>query len=570
MKRESFNRMSPTPGLRVPAAGAAAVLLAALIVALGTAYWLDTLSFRRLAAACVVGGGAVFALAACLLMVRKRKHAALTALFVAVIRIAGVTAVTDSHTSSGGKAVNPILALCTIALLGFVCFLGVLSSLYNVGARSWLSAAVDKATVVIGLNELQDFKSDFSISTSRYEFGAIAKWPGAGEWQITTTDSKDVLAIERHTGLLVLFSPNHDSYTETVLSESVFPENTTLGYPGNVAPLAMDLHFGLGRLLYSLVVETNSCQTLILFEVNLSNSLEEVGSPIERFRTPCVIDSSPGMWAGRITSNSSEIFMSVGEQRYTRSGYPKIKIFSKDDLALDKTVFGKILSFNASDYDYTIYSSGHRNAQGLFWDAERNQLLSAEHGPDGGDEVNLIIEGYGYGWPAATFGKPYATRYPSGDAEVNDGKNPGDGVDLLPERESLRSGTHRDFAGPLMSWIPGVGIGNLVRVANDSSLRDWRGDILAATMGEQKLHRLKMTGGAVVLDESINIGRRIRDLLVLENGDIALSLDGTLCPSTTTGALAYSPSPCRVRERNGEVLIMAIGGTVKLRLLVAE
>ena len=85
MKRESFNRMSPTPGLRVPAAGAAAVLLAALIVALGTAYWLDTLSFRRLAAACVVGGGAVFALAACLLMVRKRKHAALTALIPAQI-----------------------------------------------------------------------------------------------------------------------------------------------------------------------------------------------------------------------------------------------------------------------------------------------------------------------------------------------------------------------------------------------------------------------------------------------------------------------------------------------------
>jgi len=99
VKGESFKQSSPAPGLRVPAAAAAAaVLLAALIAALVAAYSLDALSFRRLAAACVVGGGAVFALAAGLFMVGKRKYAALTALFAVVIGIAGVTAVTRIQT----------------------------------------------------------------------------------------------------------------------------------------------------------------------------------------------------------------------------------------------------------------------------------------------------------------------------------------------------------------------------------------------------------------------------------------------------------------------------------------
>ena len=54
-----------------------------------------------------------------------------------------------------------------------------------------------------------------------------------------------------------------------------------------------------------------------------------------------------------------------------------------------------------------IWSYGHRNPQGLYWDSETSNLWSIEHGPRGGDEINLIQKGKNYGWPVISYGKEY-------------------------------------------------------------------------------------------------------------------------------------------------------------------
>lgn len=432
----------------------------------------------------------------------------------------------------GDIYISLIIAVMCISFL-----IGAFSSLYRVGAGSWVSAVIYKTKSLIGLTKVKGIPGSLFISTSRYEFETVKKASGVGVYQLATTDGNNILAVERNTGLLIVMTPENNSYKEKILSQSIFPKNIegkiNINKKAIMAnskpPIIMDLHFAINKLFYSIVVDDSKdgkvCQSLILFEVPLI-SLEEAGEPIEIFRSPCSFDlDNAVMWAGRITNNENRIFLSIGEQRFDRSGYPKKDIFTEDELVTRKTVFGKILSFNPYNFEYYAYSSGHRNAQGLFWDAERYQLLSSEHGPNGGDEVNLIIPGNNYGWPTVTFGKPYRERYPSGVVEINEGKNPGTGVDLQPERKGFLTGTHDGYTPPIISWIPGVGVGNLLRVPSNSPLKDWRGDILVTTMGEGNLHRLRLFGKSVVLDENIHLGKRIRDLILLSNGNIAITLD---------------------------------------------
>ena len=73
------------------------------------------------------------------------------------------------------------------------------------------------------------------------------------------------------------------------------------------------------------------------------------------------------------------------------------------------SINGKILKINIKDTSYEIISMGHRNPQGLYYDKQNNFLVETEHGPSGGDEINIIklsknLEENNYGWPLASYG----------------------------------------------------------------------------------------------------------------------------------------------------------------------
>ena len=71
---------------------------------------------------------------------------------------------------------------------------------------------------------------------------------------------------------------------------------------------------------------------------------------------------------------------------------------------IKKSPFGKIVTIKKTTREYDVFSLGHRNPQGLYWDAEKDIIISSEHGPIGGDEINIIEKGKNYGWPLASYG----------------------------------------------------------------------------------------------------------------------------------------------------------------------
>ena len=71
------------------------------------------------------------------------------------------------------------------------------------------------------------------------------------------------------------------------------------------------------------------------------------------------------------------------------------------------SIFGKVLYIDENTRKSRVFSMGHRNAQGLLVNNHKKFILSTEHGPRGGDEVNLILDGKNYGWPIYSYGKPY-------------------------------------------------------------------------------------------------------------------------------------------------------------------
>jgi cytochrome c2 len=165
--------------------------------------------------------------------------------------------------------------------------------------------------------------------------------------------------------------------------------------------------------------------------------------------------------------------------------------------------FGKILEIDPDTGSHRVVSLGHRNPQGLTVTSS-GALFSTEHGPKGGDELNLITEGSNYGWPNVSLGTGYK------DFDLENHANVG-------ERTSYQS--------PVFAWVPSIGPSNLIEVRGFD--RRWDGDLLVASLKANSLFRLRLEGTRVLYAEPIWVGQRIRDMLQLKSGTIVLWTDDT-------------------------------------------
>ncbi|MEK7265480.1 MAG: PQQ-dependent sugar dehydrogenase [Pseudomonadota bacterium] len=147
-----------------------------------------------------------------------------------------------------------------------------------------------------------------------------------------------------------------------------------------------------------------------------------------------------------------------------------------------------------------IYSYGHRNEQGLAVDPETGTIWETEHGPMGGDEVNIIEAGANYGWPLATYGLDYS------------------GAQITPFTEY--EGTKQ----PVKYWVPSIGPSGLAIYQGDL-FAGWKGDLLVGALAKTALHRLEMEGGKVVGEERYLEGERIRDVREGPDGAIYVTTE---------------------------------------------
>ncbi|KEQ13358.1 glucose dehydrogenase [Endozoicomonas montiporae] len=149
-----------------------------------------------------------------------------------------------------------------------------------------------------------------------------------------------------------------------------------------------------------------------------------------------------------------------------------------------------------------IWSLGHRNPQGLFYDSRRKQVISHEHGPKGGDEINIIEPGKNYGWPVITYGRDYT------------------GATITPYKE------YPGMEQPFVDWTPSIAPSSLV-VYYGAMFPELKGDLLATTLVSREVRRVRMDGNNVSGQESLisTPEQRLRHIEVDRKGAIYLLTD---------------------------------------------
>ena len=148
-----------------------------------------------------------------------------------------------------------------------------------------------------------------------------------------------------------------------------------------------------------------------------------------------------------------------------------------------------------------IWTYGNRNSQGLVWDSATGNLWETEHGPRGGDELNLIRKGLNYGWPVVTYGINYN----------------GSPITEKTEAQGMES--------PVLQWTPSIAASGLA-VYRGEAFPNWRGNLFSGALAHQKIVRIVLDGTKVV-DQEILLERqgRIRDVRCFEDGALTVVFD---------------------------------------------
>lgn len=147
-----------------------------------------------------------------------------------------------------------------------------------------------------------------------------------------------------------------------------------------------------------------------------------------------------------------------------------------------------------------LYSYGHRNIQGMVRHPESGRVYANEHGSRGGDELNLIQAGDNYGWPKVTYSNEYW----------------GPPISDIAQRP--------DVTDPLVVWTPSKAPSGLT-VYTGERFPAWRGDLFSGALKFREIRWLSLEGGAIVDEQKLPIGERVRDLRMGPDGELYVLTD---------------------------------------------
>lgn len=160
-----------------------------------------------------------------------------------------------------------------------------------------------------------------------------------------------------------------------------------------------------------------------------------------------------------------------------------------------------------------IYTLGNRNIQGAALNPRTNKVWTHEHGPQGGDEINILVPGTNYGWPVITYGANYGIGTKIGEGTAKEG-----------------------MAQPLLHWTPSIAPSGMAFVGSDgnggmrpNSFSKWSGNLLVGALAGQMVIRLTLDGDKVTSQERMFVGElgRVRDVRAGPDGNVYLLIDSS-------------------------------------------
>lgn len=262
--------------------------------------------------------------------------------------------------------------------------------------------------------------------------------------------------------------------------------------------------------------------------------------------TPCVPLTGPDRKRGKNPFRGEEIggellllegdklLLTLGDQGF--SGIEARQAFAQDPAA----DYGKTILIDLATREHSVFTMGHRNPEGITRTRD-GKLWMTEHGPQGGDELNLLQRQVNYGWPNVTYGTDYGT---------------------IAWPLSNDQGRHTDYRQPTLAWVPSIGVSD-VTALSDALFPIWRDNLLVGSLSTRSLYRLVVAEDRVVVQEPIALDKRVRDILQLPDGriliwsdDVALTM---LEPSTQQDGASLFATQCMGCHTIGDGMTHRLG-----------
>lgn len=198
-----------------------------------------------------------------------------------------------------------------------------------------------------------------------------------------------------------------------------------------------------------------------------------------------------------------KLYITLGERGQMEEAQdPKTHLGSTIRINEDGSVPDDNPFYNHDSYRPEIFTYGNRNVQGIALHPETNEIWAHEHGPKGGDEINILKSGNNYGWPAITYGIDYT------------------GFEITDKTQAP------DMEQPVLHWDPSIAPCGMIFYEGDK-FPEWQGDIFVGALVQTHLRRVRIENGEVTEQEVLleDLGERIRDVENGPDGNIYILTD---------------------------------------------
>ena len=313
-------------------------------------------------------------------------------------------------------------------------------------------------------------------------------------WGITVYSDNEVLITERGGNL---FKVNIENGLKRKIKNLPKVFNVK---QGGLLDILIDQNSGSKRtvyICYSSKVTNGSSTSLLVGEIKEDELIKKK----VLFRANNISDS--GVHFGcRLAILGNEIFMSIGD-RGNRFEAQDTKSHAGSIIRINKINGSSQNLNNINSWSPELFTKGHRNPQGMAVNPKTNEIWVNEHGPKGGDEINIIKLGKNYGWPIVTFGEEYW------------GGKIGQGITTL-----------EGFEDPIWYWVPSIAPSGMT-FYNKNMFPEFRGNLLVSSLKFKSIYVIELKNDMPFKEKVLfkNKFGRIRDIEQLKDGSILIISD---------------------------------------------